>query len=133
MAAQYCSMGTFLPELALFRSLAERSSAHLAAESPRPPPAQPISAGCFWMTRRLAVKIAATAARLRLCRGGALRRELCNSFCFALRAILKAAVQKRVPSLVLQRRGSSGSAQQSRRRPSPALLRALRSLYDEII
>ena len=63
MAAQYCSTGTFLPELALFRSLAERSNAHLAAESPRPPPAQPIS-GRFWMTRRLAVKTAATAAAI---------------------------------------------------------------------
>ena len=64
MAAQYCSTGTFLPELALFRSLAERSNAHLAAESPRPPPAQPISWGFFVMTRRLAVKIAATAAAI---------------------------------------------------------------------
>ena len=64
MAAQYCSTGTFLPELALLRSLAERSNAHLAAESPRPPPAQPISAVGFWMTRRLAVKIAATAAAI---------------------------------------------------------------------
>ena len=64
MAAQYCSMGTFLPELALFRSLAERSRAHLAAESPRPPPAQTPSSGFFWMTRRLAVKTAATAAAI---------------------------------------------------------------------
>ena len=63
MAAQYCSMGTFLPELALFRSLAERSNAHLAAELPLPPPAHCIS-GRFVMTRRLAVSIAATAAAI---------------------------------------------------------------------
>ena len=63
MAAQYCSTGTFLPELALLRSLAERSNAHLAAESPRPPPAH-CSVGAFCMTRRLAVKTAATAAAI---------------------------------------------------------------------
>ena len=57
-------MGTFLPELALFRSLAERYSAHLAAESPRPPPVQLAISGCFVMTRRLAVNIAATAAAI---------------------------------------------------------------------
>ena len=65
----------------------------------------------------------------RPCRGGASRRrELCNSFCSPLRVILTNTVQQRVQSLALQRRGSTGRTQRSRRRPSPALLRALVSL-----